>query len=176
MKGGAKLLGHHVHPMLIVFPLGLLSASVVFDWVFYASGTSAFAVVSFWLIVAGILGGLLAAIFGFIDWLAIPSNTRAKNIGAIHGIVNFITLVVFAVSLYFRAGRAADPPFVALLISVGGAALALVGGWLGGELVERLGIGVHEGANPNAPSSLETARVSNIPSPTEPIPSTAKRI
>ncbi len=35
-----------------------------------------------------------------------------------------------------------------------GIALALVGGWLGGELVERLGIGVHAGAHPNAPNSL----------------------
>lgn len=176
MKGGAKLLGHHVHPMLIVFPLGLLSTSVVFDWIYYASGTSTFAVVAYWLIAAGIVGGLLAAIFGVIDWMAIPSDTRAKTIGAIHGTVNFVALIVFAVSLYLRTGLAADPPMAAMLISVGGAALALVGGWLGGELVERLGIGVDEGANPNAPSSLETARVTNIPSATERIPSTAKRI
>jgi hypothetical protein len=35
-----------------------------------------------------------------------------------------------------------------------GAGLALVTGWLGGELVDRLGIGVDDGANPDAPSSL----------------------
>ena len=40
--------------------------------------------------------------------------------------------------------------------SFAGAILALVGGWLGGELVERLGVAVHEGANVNAPSSLKT--------------------
>jgi hypothetical protein len=32
--------------------------------------------------------------------------------------------------------------------------LALVTGWLGGELVERLGVGVDEGAHLQAPSSL----------------------
>ncbi len=35
-----------------------------------------------------------------------------------------------------------------------GGALALVGGWFGGELVERLGVGVHRGAHLNAPNSL----------------------
>jgi uncharacterized membrane protein len=37
-------------------------------------------------------------------------------------------------------------------------ALATVSGWLGGELVERLGVGVHDDANLNAPSSLRRRR------------------
>ena len=40
-----------------------------------------------------------------------------------------------------------------------GAGLALVTGWLGGELVDRLAIGVDDGANVDAPSSLSTRRV-----------------
>ncbi len=32
--------------------------------------------------------------------------------------------------------------------------LAVVTGWLGGELVERLGVGVDNGANLDAPNSL----------------------
>ncbi|MGZ8467318.1 MAG: DUF2231 domain-containing protein, partial [Candidatus Binatia bacterium] len=47
----------------------------------------------------------------------------------------------------------------ALLLSFMGAGLALVTGWLGGELVDRLGIGVDEGANPNAPNSLSQRRI-----------------
>ncbi|HYP39865.1 MAG TPA: hypothetical protein VEX13_05850, partial [Chloroflexia bacterium] len=41
--------------------------------------------------------------------------------------------------------------FVLALIAV---VIALVTGWLGGELVDRLGVGVDQGANLNAPSSL----------------------
>jgi uncharacterized membrane protein len=40
------------------------------------------------------------------------------------------------------------------MLSLAGALLMLVTGWLGGELVERLGVGVDEGANLNAPNSL----------------------
>jgi uncharacterized membrane protein len=46
------------------------------------------------------------------------------------------------------------PAGLALVLSFAGAGLALITGWLGGELVSRLGIGVAEGANVNAPSSL----------------------
>lgn len=159
MEHGAKLLGHSIHPMMIVFPLGLLATAVIFDIVFYATGNTAFPVVSYWLIVAGIIGGFLAAIFGWFDWFAIPSNTRAKTIGLLHGSVNSIVMLLFIGSMYFRSGRSPEPDATAATLSFAGAALALVGGWLGGELVERLGIAVHEGANANAPSSLKTETV-----------------
>ena len=74
MESKAKLLGHPVHQMLIVFPLGLLATGVVFDVVYLASGNDGFAGVAYWLILSGIIGGLLAAPFGLIDWLAIPSS------------------------------------------------------------------------------------------------------
>jgi uncharacterized membrane protein len=156
MKPGIRLFGHAVHPMLIVFPLGLLSTAVVFDVIFYGTGNPAFPMVAYWLIAAGIIGGLLAAVFGLIDWLAIPSKTRAKTIGLYHGLVNVVVVLLFAVSWYLRGGTAIEPPTAAVVLSFLGFALALVGGWLGGELVERLGVGVHEGANVNAPSSLTT--------------------
>ena len=156
MEHGLKLFGHSIHPMLIVFPLGLLSTAVVFDVIYYGTGNPAFPVVAYWLIAAGIIGGLLAAVFGLIDWLAIPANTRAKTIGLYHGVLNVVVVLLFAGSWYLRGGNAIGPPTSAVIISLLGVALALVGGWLGGELVERLGVGVHEGANANAPSSLAT--------------------
>ena len=161
MEHGVRLFGHSVHPMLIVFPLGLLSTAVVFDLIFYATANQAFPVVAYWLIAAGIIGGLLAAVFGLVDWLAIPSGTRAKTIGLYHGLVNLVVVLLFAGSWYMRGGTSAAPPTSAVVLSFLGFALALVGGWLGGELVERLGVGVHEGANANAPSSLATDHVTS---------------
>ena len=42
----------------------------------------------------------------------------------------------------------------ALALGFVGLGTALVTGWLGGELVDRLGVGVDEGANLDAPNSL----------------------
>jgi uncharacterized membrane protein len=81
MESRAKLFGHPIHPMLIPFPLGLLTTSVVFDVVHLLSGDGKWSEISFWMIAAGVIGGLAAAVFGLIDWLAIPSGTRAKAVG-----------------------------------------------------------------------------------------------
>ena len=159
MEGKVRILGHSIHPILIVFPLGLLATAVVFDVIHLAGGNFIFAVVAYWMIVAGLLGGLAAALFGWIDWFGIPSDTRAKSIGLAHGLVNSCVMLLFAVSWYLRMPAPERPTMLASVLSIVGALVALVGGWLGGELVERLSIGVHEGANPNAPSSLTTSTV-----------------
>jgi uncharacterized membrane protein len=56
------------------------------------------------------------------------------------------------------------PPTLAMILSLGGVGLGAVTGWLGGELVDRLGVGVDDGAHLNAPSSLQTDHVSTAAS------------
>ena len=155
MESKVKLFGHPIHPMLIVLPLGLLSAAVVFDVVHLVTGEDAFRTVAFWNIAAGIVGGLAAAIFGALDWAHIPSDTRAKRIGLLHGGGNVVVVALFGVSWLVRAGQEGyEPGALGYALSFGGLVLAAVTGWLGGELVDRLGVGVDAGANVNAPSSL----------------------
>jgi len=155
MESKTKLLGHPVHPMLIVFPLGLFATAVIFDILYLSTANAALPVVSYYVISAGVIGGLLAAIFGFIDWLALPNNSRAKNIGLWHGIGNFVIVVLFAISWLLRRNNPnAIPDSLALTLSFAGVGLALITGWIGGELVYRLGVAVDPGANVNAPSSL----------------------
>jgi uncharacterized membrane protein len=155
MESRVKLFGHPVHPQLIVFPLGLLATAVIFDVVYMITAHVSFPTVSFYMIATGIIGGLLAAIFGFIDWLALPSNTRAKSIGLWHGIGNVVIVTLFAISWLLRRDNANfAPDGLALLLSFAGVGLALITGWIGGELVYRLGVAVDPGANVNAPSSL----------------------
>lgn len=155
MESKTKLFGHPVHPMLVVFPLGLLASAVLFDILYLTTANPAFPTVSFYMIAVGVIGGLLAAIFGFIDWLALPNNSRAKNIGLWHGIGNFVIVVMFAVSWLLRRG---NPNFVpdglSSILAFAGVGLALITWWIGGELVYRLGVAVDPGANVNAPSSL----------------------
>jgi uncharacterized membrane protein len=152
MKSRALLLGHPVHQMLVVFPLGLLGTSVVFDLCHIATGNPEWAMLAYWLITAGIVGALVAAPFGTVDWMAIPAGTRAKRIGAVHGLGNALVSLLFVVSWFLRSPD--DAPLGAVIFSFAGAGFALVTAWLGGELVSRLGIGVYEGAGLNAPSSL----------------------
>ena len=93
MESRAKLFGHPIHQMLIVFPLGLLATALLFDILNLALGDGYWSEISYWMIAAGVIAGLLAAPFGFIDWLAIPQGTRAKRIGAIHGLGNVVVVV-----------------------------------------------------------------------------------
>src|SRR5438270_13069245 len=154
MESKAKLLGHPIHPMLIVFPLGLLATAVIFDCIALATGNGAWSGMAFFLIAAGVIGGLLAAVFGLIDWLAIPSGTRAKAIGLWHGIGNVVVVLLFIISWFLRRPDPANPGTTAFALSFIAVVLALVTGWLGGELVDRLGVGVDRGAHLDAPSSL----------------------
>jgi uncharacterized membrane protein len=131
-----------------------LITALIFDVIHLVTGTARWGEVSFWMISAGIIGGLVAALFGVIDWLAIPSKTRAKWVGLRHGFGNVIAVAIFAMSWFARVGDPTTPSPLAISLSVIGVVLLAVTGWLGGELVERLGVGVDDGAHVNAPSSL----------------------
>jgi uncharacterized membrane protein len=154
MESKVRLFGHSVHQMLIVFPLGLLGMSAVFDLLFFGTDQGIFAAVAYWMIVAGLVGGLLAAPFGLIDWLAVPKNTRARRLGAYHGIGNALVLVLYLLSVLLRDPGGTSAPTAAYVYSFTGVMLAVCTGWMGGELVDRLGVGIHDGANLDAPSSL----------------------
>jgi uncharacterized membrane protein len=155
MESRAKLLGHPIHPMLIVLPLGLFIAAVIFDALFMWRGNAMFATVAYWNIAGGIIGGLLAAVFGLIDWLAIPTGTRAKRIGLLHGGNMVVVVALFAFAWWSRSNAPdAVPTMNLFVIEVAALLLGAVAGWLGGELVDRLGVGVDEGAHLNAPNSL----------------------
>lgn len=166
MESRAKALGHPIHQMLIPFPFGLLSTAVIFDiislFVSDPATRATLSLVAFWMIAAGIVGGLVAAPFGLIDYLAIPQGTRARSVGMLHGAGNALMLILFAASLWMRYSTPAvaathQPTTLALVLSLAAFALAGVTGWLGGELVGRLGVGVDDGANLDAPNSLTTS-------------------
>lgn len=155
MESKAKAFGHPIHPMLIVFPLGLLVTAVILDILYLIFGSAFLPVVAYYNIIAGIIGGLLAAVFGFVDWLAIPSGTRAKRIGLLHGAGNVVLVALFFISWLLRGGSPDFAPSgLALLFSFLAAGLGTLTAWLGGELVYRLNVAVDPGANLNAASSL----------------------
>jgi uncharacterized membrane protein len=144
MKSKANIAGHPIHPMLIPFPLALWSTSFVVDVLFYFLRHPTLLVISMFMLAAGCLGAIAAAIVGFIDWLAIE-NGEAKRVANWHARLNVAALVVFAISLFLRmgsysglVGRRLTIPF---LCSLAGVILIVISGWLGGELVFRYGMG-----------------------------------
>ncbi|MDP9419717.1 MAG: DUF2231 domain-containing protein [Actinomycetota bacterium] len=154
VESRVKFLGHAVHQQLIPFPLGLLVTAVIFDVFHLITDREELANVAYWVIGAGIIGGLLAAPFGLIDWTGITKGSRAKKVGAVHGLGNLFVLVLFTVSWFLRRDQPTAPEAVALALSFAGVAVAAVSGWLGGELVDRHAVGIDEGAHPDSPHSL----------------------
>lgn len=166
METRFKLLGHPVHPMLVVFPLGLLATAVIFDVLYLITANADLAVFSFWAIATGIIGGLAAALFGLIDWLAIPPGTRAKQVGLIHGGGNVVIVALFAASWLMRLDDTAFAPnLLPFILGLVGAGLALFTARLGGELVYRLPVAVDDDAHLDASSSLSRSGVVEVTEP-----------
>ena len=144
MKSKASIAGHPVHPMIIPFPLALWTTSFVVDVLFYFLRHPTLLIISKFMIGAGCLGAVAAAIPGIIDWLAIQ-NGEVKKAANWHARLNIAALVVFAISFFLRlgsyseiVGRKLTIPF---LLSLVGMILISISGWLGGELVFRYGVG-----------------------------------
>jgi uncharacterized membrane protein len=166
MESRAKLAGHPIHQMLVVFPLGLFMTAVAFDivWMFY--GVPGLTTAAYYNLLVGVLGALAAAVFGLVDYLAIPRETRARKVGTWHGVGNLAVVALFAASWWLRRDQTHFAPSqVAFLLGLGGAVLGTMTAWMGGELVDRLGVGVYPDANLDAPSSLSGDR-SKAPSRT----------
>ncbi|MEV4479687.1 DUF2231 domain-containing protein [Micromonospora coxensis] len=155
MESRLKVLGHPVHPMLVMFPVALLVTGTLLDVVDTVGGPDFLGEVAYWNITIGLVGGLLAAAAGTFDLLAIPAGTRAKRVALTHAAANVAVILLFAAVWVVRLNaesRAAGGALIA--IEMVGLALLGVSAWLGGELVDRLGVGVDADAGLDAPSSL----------------------
>jgi len=125
-----------LHPILIVFPLGLLGASFVFDLLYLFTNDATWTYVATYLIGAGLVGGLVSAVFGLRDWLAIPRGTPARRIGFWHGAGNGLVAAFFFASWWLRLEAPGAP--LAILISLPALLATLLTVWLGAELMGRV--------------------------------------
>ena len=135
----ARIGKHPIHPMLVVLPLGLWIAALAFDIVHSVTGNPLWRTLAFWNIAAGIIGALLAAIPGFVDYLDMEG--RARRIATYHMVLNLAAVALFAVNWYLRT-RVPPESLWPLTLSIVGVLGVLISGWLGGEMVyvERVGV------------------------------------
>jgi uncharacterized membrane protein len=144
MASKASIGGHPIHPMLVPFPLGLWTTSLAADILFYFTRNRSLLLISKFMIAAGCLGAIAAAVPGIIDWLTLQDRD-VRKVANWHARLNIVALIVFIIDLYLRmnagsrwVGYKLTVPF---LLSVVGVILISTSGWLGGELAYRYGVG-----------------------------------
>lgn len=143
MLSKASIRSHPIHPMLVAFPVGLWITSFIFDLIGAGSHEQQYFATGFYLVIAGCIGAVLAAVPGLMDLLSvIPPRSSAKKRGYIHGSLNTLALVDFIAVAAIRAGPESNATGLTLLLSFIGVVLLGFSGWLGGTLVYRNQIGV----------------------------------
>lgn len=140
MATPARVAGHPIHPMLVSLPIGLWVFSLVADIVFRSGGGPLWNDLAFYTMAGGLVGALLAAVPGLVDFLALRAP-RARQIATAHMTLNLLIVGLYAVNLWLRT-RTAPGESLPMWLSATGIALLLVSGWLGGELVYVHGVGV----------------------------------
>jgi uncharacterized membrane protein len=138
MDSRLRIAGQAIQPVLVMFPLGLFMMAVIFDLADIGGAPHIVGALAYWNIVAGLIGGILAALAGAVDLMLVRGGTRAKRIGVLQGLMNMGVLILFAVILMVRMrtpDRVAGPGlFVVELLAL---AAAVFGAWYCGELVNR---------------------------------------
>ena len=147
MRTPASIFKHPIHPMLIVFPIGLLIFSLACDLIRLTGASGdAWSTVAFFSMVGGFIGALCAAVPGFIDLLFYKGGAPpVKKIALTHMAINLTVVVLYAINIWLRANgptsmsKSVSTP---VLLSIIGVALLAVSGWLGGQMVHVYGVGV----------------------------------
>ena len=134
--------GHPLHPLSVIFPVAFLAGALVTDAVYWLVRDEFWARASFWLIVAGLAGGIVAAIIGMSDFLQIE-RVRKRTAGWAHMYLNVAILVLTSVNLILRLRNSEEAilPW-GLIISTIVGTLTSLSGWYGAELSYRHKIGV----------------------------------
>jgi uncharacterized membrane protein len=158
MRTPASIAHHPVHPMIVPIAIGGFILSFVFDIVCLASGNvDPWATVAYVTMVGGIVGALVAAVFGFTDYLSLPEG-RVKHTASMHMGLNLTIVVLYIVNAWVRHGNPASlkgPFFLSLLCII----LLVISGWLGGRMVYEMGVAVNPGGEAlNATSTRRTNR------------------
>lgn len=139
----AAIAGHPVHPMLIPFPIAFLVGALFCDVVFATNSDPFWATVAMWLIAGGVVTGVIAAVFGIVDFLS-KERVREIRIAWYHMIGNAIVMVLAFINLVIRLNdpaEAAVPGGLILSLIIG--LILVVTGWLGGEMSYRYKVGVN---------------------------------
>jgi len=138
----ASVYRHPIHPMLNVFPLALWISSFICYVIYLLSAAPVWHTVTLYAMGGGIIGGVLAAVPGAIDFLTLPKS-RVQTIALSHMISNVVALTIFIIA-FALAVFGSPSSIVPFVLSIFGVLAVGTGGWLGGSLVYEHGVGVEQ--------------------------------
>ena len=141
-RSAANVRGHPLHPMLVSAPIICLGGTLITDIVYWCTAQMMWADFSAWLVTAGFILGIVAAILGLIDFLSDP-RIRALRAARIHLIGNAVVLVLalFNMLVHSRDGWSSVVPYGLILSLLTVLVLGLTG-WMGWTMVYRHGVAV----------------------------------
>lgn len=136
------LAGHPLHPPLVHFPMGLLPLSFAAKaWAVFIGEPAAENLARSTLSL-GLLTAVPATIAGFWDFLNVPSGHPAERTAQLHLLVMATAIIAFfSTWLVERQSPPIGGIWAPLLCSGLGTVALLIGGWLGGHMVYRHGVG-----------------------------------
>jgi uncharacterized membrane protein len=152
-RHGLTLAGHPVHSMVIHYPIALLGVSVLWDAVGIVRTEAVWPDLAFWSLAAGLVFAVPATMTGIVDYSRLALVSAADRIGLYHLTLMLVAAGFFGFSLLIRMWAFKGLSFtVAAACDLFGLILMSVGGWFGGEMVFRHGIGTRfSGARNRAP-------------------------
>lgn len=143
-KSTASIAGYPIHPMLIPFPIVFFVSTLACDLAYLTNSNPEWTLVTQWLLGAGVIMGLLAAVFGIIDLLG---ERRIRALAAVwwHATGNVLAVLISIYNFYIRytGGEAAVRP-TGLVLSIIVVVILLFTGWKGWEMVYRSRVGVSD--------------------------------
>jgi uncharacterized membrane protein len=138
----ARIAGHPIHPMLIPFPIAFFVGTFACDVAYWITGNANWAMVTPWLLGAGIIMGALAALAGLTDVIG-EQRIRALNDVWLHagGMVIVILIEIYNWYARYTEGAAAILP-KGIILSLVVVCILLFAGWMGWNMVYRHRVGI----------------------------------
>jgi len=145
-----RLFGHPVHAMLVAFPLGLLLLVPLWDALAIRGVLPEAASIAHYSELAGLVAGVLAALFGIADLVRHAGSPELLKTGLRHAFLAALAISVFGLAFALRE-RTAPPGLSVFALDALGAACLAAAGWFGAHLV------FHHGVEVDAVSNSERA-------------------
>ena len=140
-----RFMNHPLHPLLVHLPIGLWVGSVIFDITFMANHNPTIAGTSFFCMLVGVIGAIIAAPAGLADYFTVPANTIPKRLATAHMLLNLAITGIYSINLFTRYRMLSGVPTEVtggqLFLSLLSIVLLGVSGYLGGLLVFEYGVG-----------------------------------
>ncbi len=133
--------GHPLHAMMVHFPIALVISTLGVDIFYWWTGDAFWLQVGLWSAGAGFGFGVLAAIVGTVELLAVP-GIRVRVASWNHATAAMVLLAIAGANFGLRVHFPEQVLPHGLLLSVLASAATGFAGWHGGKLVFDHGVGL----------------------------------